>query len=308
MEQLHFRTDSVAPAQRFESWRQTLFDTYYRLDCHADDARMPSAPFRGVLESRINGGVRCSRIASSPNRVVRTHGQVRGGEADELGLLVIAGGTLTVDHCGRHDLLRPGDLLAFDNARDYVFDLRSDYDLLCFQLPRELLPQRGSPFERHLGARLPGRNAGAGVLRAYASTLAQRLDPEAVSAVMDDALARGTAIVQAHGGKVLQYAGDNILAAFGADESREDDTERAVRSGLALLDLGKVVGAEVQAAHGHAGFDFRVGIHTGGVLPPARGEPLSPKTGLSMSQSKPLVRFRGFASGMRSIVHKSGCV
>ena len=98
------------------------------------------------------------------------------------------------------------------------------------------------------------------------TTLAQRLDPEAVSAVMDDALARGTAIVQAHGGKVLQYAGDNILAAFGADESREDDSERAVRCGLALLELGKVVGAEVQAAHRHAGCDFRVGIHTGGVL------------------------------------------
>ena len=98
------------------------------------------------------------------------------------------------------------------------------------------------------------------------TTLAQRLDPEAVSGVMDDALARGTAIVETHGGKVLQYAGDNILAAFGADESREDDTERAVRSGLALLALGKVVGAEVEATHAHGGFDFRVGIHTGGVL------------------------------------------
>jgi AraC-like DNA-binding protein len=184
MEQLDFRTDRVAPVQRFESWRQTLFDTYYHLDCHADDARTPSTPFRGVLESRVHGGVRCSRIASSPNRVVRTRGQVRGGEADELGLLVIAGGRLNVDHCGRHAVLQPGDLLAFDNARDYVFDLPSHYDLLCFQLPRELLPQRGSPLERHLGARLPGRGAGAGVLRAYASTLAQRLDeiaePQAV--------------------------------------------------------------------------------------------------------------------------------
>ena len=36
--------------------------------------------------------------------------------------------------------------------------------------------------------------------------------------------------------------------------------------GLALLALGKVLGAEVQAAHGHSGFDVRVGIHTGGVL------------------------------------------
>ncbi|HEY6132752.1 MAG TPA: adenylate/guanylate cyclase domain-containing protein [Rubrivivax sp.] len=98
------------------------------------------------------------------------------------------------------------------------------------------------------------------------TTLAQHLDPEAISAVMDDALARGTSVVQAHRGKVLQYAGDNILAAFGADESREDDTERAVHCGLALLELGKLLSAEVETAHGHPGFNVRVGIHTGGVL------------------------------------------
>jgi class 3 adenylate cyclase len=98
------------------------------------------------------------------------------------------------------------------------------------------------------------------------TTLSQRLDPEAISAVMDDALARGTTVVQAHRGKVLQYAGDNILAAFGGDEAREDDAERAVHCGLALLELGRTLGAEVLALHGHPGFNIRVGIHTGGVL------------------------------------------
>jgi len=98
------------------------------------------------------------------------------------------------------------------------------------------------------------------------TALAQRLDPEEVSAVMDDALSRGTAVVQAYAGKVLQYAGDNILAVFGADEAREDDAERAVRCGLALLELGRVLGAEVQAAHGHDAFNVRIGVHTGGVL------------------------------------------
>ena len=98
------------------------------------------------------------------------------------------------------------------------------------------------------------------------TALSQRLDPEAIGAVMDDALARGTTLVQEHGGRVLQYAGDNILAAFGADESREDDAERAVHCGLALLALGKTLGAEVLARHGRAGVDVRVGVHTGGVL------------------------------------------
>ena len=98
------------------------------------------------------------------------------------------------------------------------------------------------------------------------TTLSQHLDPEAISAVMDDALSRGTALIEAHHGKVLQYAGDNILATFGADEAREDDVERAVHCGLALLALGDTLGAEVLAAHAHAGFNVRGGIHTGSVL------------------------------------------
>jgi class 3 adenylate cyclase len=98
------------------------------------------------------------------------------------------------------------------------------------------------------------------------TTLSQHLDPEETSAVMDGVLRRGTAIVQTHRGRVLQTAGDSILAVFGADHVAEDDTERAVHCGLALLALGKTVAAEILAAHGRAGVDVRVGVHTGGVL------------------------------------------
>jgi class 3 adenylate cyclase len=98
------------------------------------------------------------------------------------------------------------------------------------------------------------------------TSLSQHLDAEETGAVMVDALSRATAVVEAHRGKVLNYAGDSILAAFGAERAAEDDAERAVRCGLALLDLGKTLRAAVRATHGHASFDFRVGIHTGGVL------------------------------------------
>ncbi|HEV8501698.1 MAG TPA: adenylate/guanylate cyclase domain-containing protein [Casimicrobiaceae bacterium] len=98
------------------------------------------------------------------------------------------------------------------------------------------------------------------------TALGQRLDPEEIGAVMDGVLSRATSIVEAHGGKVLKYAGDNLLAVFGADGAREDDAGRAVRGGLALLALGKSLGAEIHAMHDHAGVDVRVGIHTGGVL------------------------------------------
>ena len=111
------------------------------------------------------------------------------------------------------------------------------------------------------------RHVGILFLDAVGSTaLGAHLDPEEISAVMDGLLSKGTAIVEAHGGKVLKYTGDNLLAVFGAEEVAEDDAERAVRCGLALLELGRTAGAEVEAAHGYGGFDIRVGIHTGAVL------------------------------------------
>lgn len=98
------------------------------------------------------------------------------------------------------------------------------------------------------------------------TALSQHLDPEETSAVMDDALARATVVVAAHGGRALQYAGDSLLAGFGVDGAREDDAERAVRCGLDLLALGRALGDDVAKRHGRTGFDVRVGIHTGGVL------------------------------------------
>ncbi|KPF47592.1 hypothetical protein IP87_00655 [beta proteobacterium AAP121] len=101
--------------------------------------------------------------------------------------------------------------------------------------------------------------------------LIQHLDPEEVQAVFDGALAAFTAIVTRHGGEVLRYAGDNLKAAFGAHGTlgtREDDAERAVHCGLALLAEAARRGDAVQRTQGHGGFSARIGIHTG---PAVRG-------------------------------------
>lgn len=96
--------------------------------------------------------------------------------------------------------------------------------------------------------------------------LIQHLDPEDVQAVVDGALAAFADIVQQHGGEVLRYAGDNVKAAFGARGTREDDAERAVLCGLALLQEAARRGEAVRRDHGHDGFGARVGIHTGTVV------------------------------------------
>jgi class 3 adenylate cyclase/tetratricopeptide (TPR) repeat protein len=98
------------------------------------------------------------------------------------------------------------------------------------------------------------------------TTLSQQLDPEEVYQVMEEVLAAHTAIVVNHGGRVLKYAGDSVLAVFGADAAREDDAERAVQCSLAMLAIAKQQGKHVAQRYGHTDFNVRVGLHSGSVL------------------------------------------
>jgi class 3 adenylate cyclase/tetratricopeptide (TPR) repeat protein len=99
-----------------------------------------------------------------------------------------------------------------------------------------------------------------------AADLARHQAPGAVGAILDAALARGSAVVEAHQGRVVESAGDRLVAVFGAPEAREDDAERAVFCGLALLGVGRSSVGAVAAGQAAPGVDLRVGIHTGGVL------------------------------------------
>ena len=98
------------------------------------------------------------------------------------------------------------------------------------------------------------------------TALGRQLDPEDIQAVMDGALGAFTAIVQAHRGRVLQYTGDGLLAAFGTEEAHEDDPEQAVRAGLGILAETRRRAGQVRQQFGLDGFEVRAGVHTGPVL------------------------------------------
>jgi len=98
------------------------------------------------------------------------------------------------------------------------------------------------------------------------TAMGRQLAPEDIHAVMDGALARYTALIQSHRGRVLQYTGDGLLAAFGGEAAQEDDAERAIRAALAILEAARAVASQVQHTHGIAGYAVRAGIATGPVL------------------------------------------
>jgi class 3 adenylate cyclase/predicted ATPase len=98
---------------------------------------------------------------------------------------------------------------------------------------------------------------------AGSTALSRGLDPEDVHELMDGALQHYAHLVRAHGGRVLQYAGDNLLAAFGSPLAREDDAERAVQAALAVL-AAAAAATGAQGGADHLG--VRAGIATGPVL------------------------------------------
>ena len=98
------------------------------------------------------------------------------------------------------------------------------------------------------------------------TAMSRGLDPEDVRAVFHSALRRFSEVVEKYEGAVLRYAGDGMLALFGARGVREDDAERAVRCGLALIEAARALMPRFQSEHRVAEFNVRVGISTGSVL------------------------------------------
>ncbi len=100
----------------------------------------------------------------------------------------------------------------------------------------------------------------ADVVRSTA--LAERLDPEDWAAIMNGGFGFMNAAVTRFGGTVARLMGDAVLALFGAPVAHEDDAERAVRAGLALLDSAAEYGEMVERRYG-VEFRVRVGINSG---------------------------------------------
>jgi class 3 adenylate cyclase/tetratricopeptide (TPR) repeat protein len=86
-----------------------------------------------------------------------------------------------------------------------------------------------------------------------------RQDPEDVRARMRPYHARLRREVERYGATVEKFIGDAVMAVCGAPVAHEDDAERAVRAGLAILDAI----AELNETDPALGLQVRVGINTG---------------------------------------------
>src|SRR5438046_433452 len=108
-------------------------------------------------------------------------------------------------------------------------------------------------------SRVPAANSGPREERKVVSVLfadlvdfvarSEQADPEDLRAVLAPYHAELRERLESFGGTVEKFIGDAVVGVFGAPFAREDDAERAVRAGLAILEV--------------AGLPIRVAVTTG---------------------------------------------
>lgn len=86
--------------------------------------------------------------------------------------------------------------------------------------------------------------------------ISQHLDPEDMLEVMDGAMKRLGSVIERHGGRVIKYLGDGLMALFGDTVTREDDAMQAVRAGLEILREAESYGLNIEQTWGLADLMF----------------------------------------------------
>jgi class 3 adenylate cyclase len=97
------------------------------------------------------------------------------------------------------------------------------------------------------------------------TALAERLDPEDWTAIMNEAFDEMSKAVFRYEGTIAQLQGDAMVAFFGAPVAHEDDPDRAVR---AALDMVAAIDEFARQLKATDGIDFRIraGINSGPVV------------------------------------------
>ena len=97
------------------------------------------------------------------------------------------------------------------------------------------------------------------------TVLASHLDPEDLRAVVRAYQATCAEVIQRFDGYIAQYLGDGLLVYFGYPQAHEDEVQRAVRSGLGMVEAVGVLNTRLEREYG-VRLAVRLGIHTGLVV------------------------------------------
>jgi TOMM system kinase/cyclase fusion protein len=97
------------------------------------------------------------------------------------------------------------------------------------------------------------------------TALAGRLDPEDLREVIQAFQQTCAEVIQRFEGYIAQYLGDGLLVYFGYPQAHEDDAQRAVRTGLEMVEAIRTLNTRLERDKAIQ-LAIRLGIHTGVVV------------------------------------------
>ncbi len=104
------------------------------------------------------------------------------------------------------------------------------------------------------------------------TALSGQLDPEDLREVLRAYHTICTEVIQRFDGYVAQYLGDGLLVYFGYPQAHEDDAQRAIRTGLGIVEAIRDLNRSQLIQKQNIQLAVRVGIHTGLVVVGEIGE------------------------------------
>lgn len=97
------------------------------------------------------------------------------------------------------------------------------------------------------------------------TALSERLDPEEIRALQSDLFQEMASVIDRYGGFVEKFAGDAVMAVFGAPVAHEDDPERAIRAAIVMHERMPALNRRWEPRVGEP-LALHVGINTGPVV------------------------------------------
>jgi adenylate cyclase len=136
-------------------------------------------------------------------------------------------------------------------------------------LDRYVSPQVAEALVKNLGSpTLQAKSAEVTILFADITgftPLAEKLSPAEVLKMLNQHFTKGVDAVFHHRGTVKQFAGDEIMAIFGAPVAFEDHVERGVGAAISMLKAHQSW-QDQRAAQGLPTFGLKIGLHSGHVV------------------------------------------
>lgn len=230
---------------------------YYSAKVQEGRAGRPASLFTGIALDQTNREIRAEHRAALQELVEAIRRSGEQGDGAELG-------PVTARLAARFGLsdAEAGVLESGARATFEVERLRVQLDALLHQYLSPEVAQAliDDPSRAELGGATQEVTVLFADLRGF-TPFAERTEPATVVAVLNSYFERAVRIVIDHGGVVVQFVGDAIMALFNAPNPVEGHALRAAACGLELQR------AVVEVAEGHPEWPrFRVGINTGPAL------------------------------------------